>query len=244
MKVKQKLNKLCKECGADLVRKHKEPKVSFNRRIYCNRQCMYKNRTEDISGHVKCCNCKKILPKTDFYKRKNRPRGVSYKCKKCCIDTINRRKFKPQTTGNKICNKCNEDKLLTDFFVYSRNKDGRSGHCKTCANKKKLDRLNKNPHVRITENLRRRMRGVLKGENKSDSSLALIGCSSIELQSYIENLWTMGMNWGNYGEWHIDHIKPCSSFDLSDPKQQMECFNYTNLQPLWAEDNLKKGASL
>lgn len=48
------------------------------------------------------------------------------------------------------------------------------------------------------------------------------------------------MSWENYGEWHIDHIKPCSSFDLSDPKQQKECFNYTNLQPLWAIDNLKK----
>ncbi len=58
------------------------------------------------------------------------------------------------------------------------------------------------------------------------------------------------MSWENYGkgdngrgmqEWHIDHIKPCASFDLSKPEQQKLCFNYTNLQPLWAEENMKKG---
>ena len=52
------------------------------------------------------------------------------------------------------------------------------------------------------------------------------------------------MNWNNcgLGGWEIDHILPCNSFDLSDPKQQELCFNYTNLQPLWAIDNIKKGA--
>jgi hypothetical protein len=48
------------------------------------------------------------------------------------------------------------------------------------------------------------------------------------------------MSFDNYGEWEIDHIRPCSSFDLSDPKQQEECFHYTNLQPLWKHDNRLK----
>ena len=52
------------------------------------------------------------------------------------------------------------------------------------------------------------------------------------------------MTWDNHGEWHIDHIKPCASFDLTDADQQRECFNYTNLQPLWAKDNLSKGAKI
>jgi len=52
------------------------------------------------------------------------------------------------------------------------------------------------------------------------------------------------MNWNNYGYygWHIDHIKPCSSFDLSKDLEQRKCFHYTNLQPLLAKDNLEKGA--
>jgi hypothetical protein len=51
------------------------------------------------------------------------------------------------------------------------------------------------------------------------------------------------MNWDSYGKWEIDHIKPCCLFDLTKIRQQKECFNYKNLQPLWKEDNLKKGAT-
>lgn len=52
------------------------------------------------------------------------------------------------------------------------------------------------------------------------------------------------MTWENYGEWHIDHIKPCASFDLNDPEQQKLCFHYTNLQPMWAKENQKKADKL
>jgi len=53
-----------------------------------------------------------------------------------------------------------------------------------------------------------------------------------------------GMSWANYGEWHIDHKKPCALFDLRDTDQQRACFHYSNLQPLWAFDNRSKGAKL
>ena len=59
---------------------------------------------------------------------------------------------------------------------------------------------------------------------------------------YIEAQFKPGMTWERYGEWHVDHIRPCASFDLTDPKQQKICFHYSNLQPLWAADNIKKGA--
>ena len=52
------------------------------------------------------------------------------------------------------------------------------------------------------------------------------------------------MNWNNHGEWHLDHIKPCASFDLKCPVQQLACFNYNNLQPLWASENMSKGAKI
>lgn len=93
---------------------------------------------------------------------------------------------------------------------------------------------------KIVRNLRRRVHRALKGETKSESTLSLLGCSINYLKEYLESKFQQGMTWDNYGEWHIDHIKPCSAFDLSDPVQQKECFAYTNLQPLWAIDNLKK----
>lgn len=48
------------------------------------------------------------------------------------------------------------------------------------------------------------------------------------------------MTWQNYGQWHVDHIRPCASFDLSKPEEQRACFHYANLQPLWGEENLRK----
>lgn len=72
----------------------------------------------------------------------------------------------------------------------------------------------------------------------------LLGCETQDLMAHLEAQFADGMTWANHGEWHIDHIRPCASFDLTDPAQQRECFHYTNLQPLWWQDNLSKGAKL
>jgi len=66
-----------------------------------------------------------------------------------------------------------------------------------------------------------------------------------ELMAYLEALFTPGMTWDNRGlyGWHIDHIKPLASFDLTDREQFLQACHYTNLQPLWWQDNLKKGSS-
>ena len=70
----------------------------------------------------------------------------------------------------------------------------------------------------------------------------LLGCSIDELKLHIESKFVNGMNWDKVmnGEIHIDHIKPCAAFDLSIPNQQIKCFHYSNLHPLWAADNFKK----
>lgn len=71
-------------------------------------------------------------------------------------------------------------------------------------------------------------------------TFSAVGCSIQELRAHIEKQFTPGMTWANYGEWHVDHIRPCASFDLSDPEQFLACFNWSNLQPLWAAENLSK----
>ena len=77
---------------------------------------------------------------------------------------------------------------------------------------------------------------------KASNARNLIGCSYTDLRKHLENLFSPGMTWENNGRhgWHIDHIRPCASFDLTDPEQQKQCFHYTNLQPLWAKDNPAK----
>ena len=98
------------------------------------------------------------------------------------------------------------------------------------------------PSLKLAHNLRCRIRRAVVqiSKSKSASMKALLGCSIDELRVHLESLFKEGMSWDNYGEWHIDHIKPVSSFDLSDYEQQRQCFHYTNIQPLWAIENLVK----
>jgi len=95
-------------------------------------------------------------------------------------------------------------------------------------------------NFRIRYNLSCRIYSVLKGINKSKNTMKLVGCSIYFLKKYLESKFTEGMSFSNYGKWHIDHIIPCASFNLLKPEEQAKCFHYTNLQPLWALDNIKK----
>lgn len=94
----------------------------------------------------------------------------------------------------------------------------------------------------LTERLRKRLWHASKkvGIKKSAKTLELIGCTLPFLREYIEARFLPGMSWENRTDWHVDHILPCASFDLTKPEQQRACFHYSNLQPLWAADNLKK----
>ena len=144
-------------------------------------------------------------------------------------------------TRSEICHKCVEsnfmksykDKYRTDINTYYRNK-----------------RIT-NKSFAISMNLRTRISKAINDQNayKSDFTKNLLGCSIEELKQYLESQFYLNketkemMAWNNYGYygWHIDHIKPCVSFDLIIPEQQQICFHYTNLQPLWWKDNLSKG---
>lgn len=112
-------------------------------------------------------------------------------------------------------------------------------------NRNKRERFKNDPQFRLSITLRNRIRDAIKNYRgiKNQKSTDLVGCSWNELKNYLENKFKDGMTWENYGVhgWHIDHIRPCKSFDLTDPEQQKECFHYTNLQPLWWWENLEKG---
>jgi hypothetical protein len=101
-------------------------------------------------------------------------------------------------------------------------------------------RLEEDLEYKLKQRIRSRL-GRIKFNN-SVRTLDWLGCSILELKKYLESKFQPGMTWDNYGckGWHIDHIVPLSSFDLSDGKQLKIACNYMNLQPLWAIDNLKK----
>lgn len=100
------------------------------------------------------------------------------------------------------------------------------------------------PVFGLQTRVRRRICHALTGFSKSAHTAALIGCTWLELRRHIESLFKPGMSWENRSEWHVDHKLPCKAFDLSDPEQQRKCFHFTNLQPLWKMDNLRKSAKI
>jgi hypothetical protein len=103
------------------------------------------------------------------------------------------------------------------------------------------------PQYRLARVLRARIRKVLKQQSAKKANLTynLVGCPIPDVKKHLESQFKPGMTWENHGKvWQIDHILPCASFDLTDPAQQLKCFHWTNLQPLWNKDNQKKNAKL
>ena len=88
-------------------------------------------------------------------------------------------------------------------------------------------------------------KAIVRGQ-RGGSAVQDLGCSIEELKTYLESKFQPGMTWDSYGHkgWHIDHITPLCSFNLTDPEQFKKACHYTNLQPLWAKDNLSKGSKI
>ncbi len=107
-------------------------------------------------------------------------------------------------------------------------------------------RKKSDPEFAIKSHLRARLADLVRASRckRNKSAIELTGASISELCRHLEKQFKRGMSWGNYGDWHIDHIIPCSKFDLTDPRQQSVCFNYLNLRPCWAAENIRKGNRL
>jgi len=106
-------------------------------------------------------------------------------------------------------------------------------------NERRKQRRAESPGFRIQCNLRKRLSFLLRLhlEKKSAQTMVLLGCDIPFFMNHLQALFSEGMSFQNYGEWHLDHIVPCDSFDLTDASQQAICFLYSNIQPLWGIDN-------
>jgi hypothetical protein len=187
-----------------------------------------------------CPTCNISKNSTEFYKVKNRRDGLFYQCKNCNNKYVkNYNKTHKKEKAEYRRNYYQEHKEASAEYQRNYNQKHKSQKRKWWKNKTKVD-----INFKILGNLRKRIWDTLKGNSKSARTMKLIGCSIINLRKYLQKQFKSGMNWKNYGKWHVDHIIPCSKFDLSKPKEQRKCFHYTNLQPLWAKDNWRKSDKL
>jgi len=159
------------------------------------------------------------LPFTEFSKRKREKDGLHKKCNTC-------KKFAARKYYNANKDSLNESrrKRRPQQTEYERNK------------------RHNNVQFKMSRNLRRRIRKIMEGKVKNVSAIRDLGCTMEEFKLHLESKFKPGMTWKNYGfyGWHIDHIIPLSNFDLTNKEEMKRACHYTNLQPLWAQENLSK----
>ena len=187
-----------------------------------------------------------------MYRRQNANKLSSYRCqyylkhkealKRKHADWKNSHKLQIITWARKYFIQ-NKERIKQKQKEYNLSRNGREVRKNYVSIRMKTE-----PQFRLIRNLRRRLNLAVHYtmRGKFASTISLLGCNIVFLKKYLESKFLQGMSWDNYGKngWHIDHIKPCVAFDLSKAEQQKDCFNFKNLQPLWAHDNLVKNAKI
>ena len=238
----------CKECKR---KDHLENKEERNRKM-TERYRRLNPLPETLpEGEKRCSICKEVQSVENFGKLKKAKDGLRSQCKDCRrIEYKENREEKIKKSKDYYEN--NKDVIAIKNKEYKeKNAEWYRKYAKEyyLQNREKIiERSKQNLYRRIEEDVgfkilqrcRARLYQAIKGSVKSRRTIELIGCTVEYLMEHLEKQFQEGMTWDNYGEWHIDHIRPCASFDFSDEAQQKECFNYRNLQPLWAEDNFRK----
>lgn len=235
--------------------------VKYNKK-HCCRECkgmkvipVYMNVIfeESISIESKYCSkCEKILSRQLFGPSKKTKDGLRSSCNDCRSKTEYKANKESILEKREIYYSENRDVILKDMKMYrannkekirKRQKEYYRENREYVIEKSKQYhywRLENDLEFKIFQRCRSRLYNAVKGYSKSARTHELIGCSIEYLLEHLENQFRDGMTWDNYGDWHIDHIKPCALFDFENEADQRECFNYRNLQPLWAEENYRK----
>jgi hypothetical protein len=193
-----------------------------------------------------CSKCKELKTIDEFGKDKSRKEGYSYLCKICLINK------------SKLYKKNNQEKVLSS---YSRYRENNKEKIKLSRNEYKLKNKSKITEyrtyysnkrrkesniVKLSENIRRRINVFLSSNKitKKNKTFDVVGCTPEFLKEYLEKKFLEGMTWDNYGfyGWHIDHIIPLCTAKTEE--EVLKLCHYTNLQPLWSQDNFKKGGRI
>lgn len=206
-------------------------------------------------GELKICSrCKEPKERTEFTARKDSTDGLKGHCKECHkVETKQWRDNNPDKARSACSNwqKNNRD-VANEKYRRWYSKSGAEYH--SGWRDRNRERLNEYNNIRRSDSLRRihhatssRIRAGLLSMNrkKTEKSFDLLEYSPADLKRHLESLFVDGMSWDNYGEWHIDHIRPLASYKNDARETDVivkEAWSLSNLQPLWAVDNIKKGA--
>ena len=198
-----------------------------------------------------CSKCKEVKSIIEFARDKSKCDGFYSSCKECS-NKRRRNKYKDYSKKyrrenveliklrrKKYYDKNKEKEYSNHRIWIEKNKEKRRASEREWKNKRRQNDID----FRLRNNIGSYIRKNLKyfiNENK-EYYTEYIGCEISFYKKYLEKQFQNGMSWNNYGEWHIDHIKPLSLFNFSNQDDIYLAFNYKNTQPMWKIDNIKKG---
>jgi hypothetical protein len=252
----------CKECAKLMARKRYEEKgeeinaktlAKYHARQEPIRQEKAKQKESFLALPIKrCAKCKQDKDKYLFGKAKERPDGLKPYCRECSAMTSkesrNRNIESSRQSSRRYYSKNIESKRLYSKYWRMHNVERQTENARLWRHRniervRELNRIRKRRiDVRIRSTMSNRIRLALKNGKARASTFSIVGYSFLQLKHHLEMQFLGGMSWDNYGEWHIDHIVPLSSFNIDS----FECADFKaawglpNLRPLWAKDNLKK----
>jgi hypothetical protein len=226
-----------------LIQKRKEYRLNNKEKQKQYKKEYYLNNKEKQKQYYLNNKEKQKQYKKEYYL--NNKEKIKQKTKEYCLN--NKEKIKQWRLNNreKIIQQKKKHYLKNKKHYNQKCKQWRLNnkkHIREYYHKYEKERFKIDPNYKLIKYTRNRIKSVLKGIYKSKSTIKLLGCSIEECWQHLESKFQPGMTRENHGLWHVDHIRPCALFDLKCPVQQLACFHYTNLQPLWAIDNIKKGA--
>lgn len=200
-----------------------------------------------------CKRCNKTLPKGDFFRRAAAPDKLTPWCKKCHKEYAKDYYEKNRVVineKNRTWYNANQDSLRQYRAKHAARAIARSRswyhnnkeRAKASVSLRYKERLANDPTYAFKYKLRWELRLLLTKKYMCKNILSALQCTREELMHHLESKFSDGMNWGNYGEWQIDHIIPLKIAKDIDTVRKLN--HYLNLQPLWKSDNIKKGAKL
>src|ERR1044071_1131263 len=256
------------QCRACVALYAKERSADFNRRtmaryhrINGERVAERKRQKEEYrlarqeSKHKICCKCRNVFDKENFGPSKSTVDGLRANCKECHrksnaesrarnieksrAASLNWQKNNPNKATEKK-KRWQESNPERPNFLAKRWRENNRDRCK----ENHARRMKENPQLRIHKAMSEGIRRGIKTGKQGKRTFDILPYSLKELCAHIERQFLRGMDWANYGSWHIDHIRPLSSFGFNEITQEdfLDAWSLSNLRRLWAAENLSKSA--